>query len=60
MVQELGKKFLPERYLQEAFLQLHNIVQVDKSVADYTEEFVYLMLKCDVVEPEEETITRYL
>jgi Retrotransposon gag protein len=60
MVKELRKKFLPERYLQEAFLQLHGFVQGDKTVADYTEELDHLMLKFGVVEPEEQTIARYL
>jgi hypothetical protein len=29
-------------------------------MADYTEELDHLMLKCGVVEPEEQTIARYL
>jgi Retrotransposon gag protein len=60
MVKELRNKFLPEGYLQEAFLQLHGFVQGDKTVADYTEELDHLMLKCGVVESEEQTIARYL
>jgi phosphoribosylformylglycinamidine (FGAM) synthase PurS component len=49
-----------EGFLQEAFLQLHGFVQGDKTMADYTEELDHLMLKCGVVEPEEQTIARYL
>ena len=60
MKKELRKKFLPEGYLQEAFLYLHDFTQRDKTVADYTEEFDHLMLKCGIVEPEEQTIARYL
>jgi Retrotransposon gag protein len=60
MVKELRKKFLPEGYFQEVFLQLHGFVQDDKTMADYTEELDHLMLKCDVVEPEEQTIAWYL
>jgi hypothetical protein len=29
-------------------------------MADYTEELDDLMMKCDIVEPEEQTIARYL
>jgi hypothetical protein len=29
-------------------------------MADYTEELDHLMLKCGIVEPEEQTIARYL
>jgi hypothetical protein len=29
-------------------------------MADYTKEFDHLMLKCGVIEPEEQTIARYL
>ena len=60
MKKELRKKFLPEGYLQEAFLHLHDFAQRDQTVADYTEEFDHLMLKCGIVEPEEQTIARYL
>ncbi|GJX68055.1 putative CCCH-type zinc finger family protein [Tanacetum coccineum] len=60
MKRELRKKFLPDGYLQEAFLQLHDFAQRDLSVADYTEEFDHLMLKYDIAEPEEQTIARYL
>jgi Retrotransposon gag protein/Zinc knuckle len=60
MVKELRKKFLPEGYLQEAYLQLHGFVQGDKTMVDYTEELDHLMLKCGIVEPEEQTIARYL
>jgi hypothetical protein len=56
----LQRKFLPEGYLQEAFLQLYGFVQGDKTMADYTEELDHLMLMCGVVVPEEQTITRYL
>ncbi|GJY57309.1 putative nucleotidyltransferase, ribonuclease H [Tanacetum coccineum] len=44
----------------EAFLQLHNFAERDLSVADYTEEFDHLMLKCGIADAEEQTISRYL
>nr|GEY79856.1 reverse transcriptase domain-containing protein [Tanacetum cinerariifolium] len=57
---ELRKKFLPNGYLQEAFIQLHDFAQRDLSVAYYTEEVDNLMLKCGIAEPDEKTIARYL
>lgn len=51
---------LHEGYLQETFLYLYNFTQRDKTVADYSEEFVHLMLKCGIVESEEQTKARYL
>ena len=41
-------------------MKFHNFKQFDLSVDDYTREFEYLMLKCDVVEPKKQTIARYL
>ena len=41
-------------------MKFHNFKQFDLFVDDYTREFEYLMLKCDVVEPKEQTIARYL
>ncbi|GJZ52252.1 reverse transcriptase domain-containing protein [Tanacetum coccineum] len=35
-------------------------VREDKSAEEYTSEFDHLMIKCDIVEPEEQTIARYL
>jgi len=60
MKRELKRRFLPEDYKQESFLKLHNLKQREKSVEEYTMEFDYLMIKCDIVEPEEQTIARYL
>ncbi|KAK6925324.1 Retrotransposon gag domain [Dillenia turbinata] len=57
---ELKKRFLPENYRQDNFLKLHNLRQIDLSVEEYTIEFELLLLKCDVIEPEEHTIARYL
>ncbi|GJS03754.1 putative CCCH-type zinc finger family protein [Tanacetum coccineum] len=40
MKRELRKKFLPDGYLQEAFLQLHDFAQRDLSGQVYTEPFI--------------------
>nr|GEW74088.1 hypothetical protein [Tanacetum cinerariifolium] len=60
MKRELRKKFLPDGYLQDAFLQLYDFTQQKLSVAEYTEQFDHFMLRCGIVEPEEQTIARYL
>lgn len=60
MKKVLKKKFLPDNYRQDAFLKFHNNKQKDLSVDDYTAEFEYLMLRCDILKREEQTIARYL
>ena len=60
MKRELKRKYLPDNYRQDIFLKLHNFRQKELSVEDYTAEFDHLMLKCDMVEQEEQTIARYL
>ena len=60
MRRELTRKFLPENYYQDCFLQLHNLRQKTLSVEEYTREFEKLMMKCDIQEKEEQTIARYL
>jgi len=53
-------RFLPPSYLQDNYSQLHNLTQGDMSVNEYTREFKKLLIKCDIQEPEEQTIVRYL
>lgn len=60
MKRELKRKYLPENYRQDIFLKFHNFKQKELSVEDFTGEFENLMIKCDLVEPEEQTIARYL
>lgn len=60
MKKELKKKFLPEHYMQDAFLKFHRLKQENRSVEEYSEEFDHLMMRCGIYEPEEQTIARYL
>ncbi|PWA99283.1 hypothetical protein CTI12_AA010070 [Artemisia annua] len=60
MKRELKRRFMPDDYRQDCFLKLHNLKQKELSAEDYTAESDHLMIKCDVVEPEEQTIARYL
>jgi len=46
--------------VQDNYSQLHNLTQGNISVDEYTREFEKLQIKCDIQEPEEQTIVRYL
>ncbi|CAL9078812.1 unnamed protein product [Musa textilis] len=59
MKRELKRKYLPDNYRQEIFLKINDFKQKDLSV-EYTAKFDNLMLKGELVKPEEQTITRYL
>jgi len=39
MKKKLKAKFMPDHYLQDNFLKLHNLKQGNKSVEEYTREF---------------------
>ena len=41
-------------------LKLHNLFQGSMSVDECTWEFEKLLIKCDIQEPEDQTIVRYL
>ena len=60
MKKELRRKFLPDNYKQDVFLKFHNFKQGSLPVEDYMTEFENLMMRCEVVEPEEQTIARFL
>ena len=60
MKRELKRRFQPESYQHDSCLQLHNLKQNDPFIEEYITELGYLMINCDVVEPEEQTITCYL
>ena len=60
MKTKLKARFLPPTYVQDCYSQFHNLTQGNMSVEEYTREFEKLMIKCDIQEPEEQTIVRYL
>jgi len=60
MKTKLKAWFLPPTYVQDYYTQLHNLTQGNMSVEEYTREFEKLLIKCDIQEPEEQTIIRYL
>ncbi|GKB43963.1 reverse transcriptase domain-containing protein, partial [Tanacetum coccineum] len=53
-------KFLPENHRQEAFLDYHNLSQRNMTVEEVIIEFDKLHMRCDVVEEEEQVLTRFL
>ena len=60
MKSKLKARFLPSTYVQDCYSQLHHLNQGNMSVEEYTREFEKLVIKCDLHEPEEQTIVRYL
>ena len=57
---EIQKRFIQDTYQQEVYLKYFNFKKGNLFVADYTHEFEFLMLKCDIKEPEPQTIARYI
>ncbi|GJY98032.1 RNA-directed DNA polymerase [Tanacetum coccineum] len=53
-------KFLSENHRQEAFLDYHNLSQQNMIVEEVINEFDKLRMRCDVVEEEEQVVTRFL
>ena len=60
MKTKLKARLLPSAYVRDSYAQLHNLTQDHMSVDEYTREFEKLLIKCDIQEPEEQTIVRYL
>lgn len=59
-IKELQWKYMPSHYRQDVFMKLHHLQQQDRIVEAYIAEFDQLMLKNDLQEPKEHTITHYL
>ena len=60
MKSKLKARFLPPTYVQDCYSQLHHLNQGNLSVEEYIREFEKLVINCDLQEPEEQTIVRYL
>jgi len=52
--------FLPPTYVQDYYSQLHQLNQGNLTIEEYTRKFEKLVIKCDLHEPKEQTIVRYL
>ncbi|KAD4889457.1 hypothetical protein E3N88_21530 [Mikania micrantha] len=60
MKSKMKQKFLPTYYIQNSFSQLHSLKQGTGTVEEYSREFEYLLMKCDVPEDDPQTLVRYL
>ena len=60
MKREMKKHCLPENYRKDLLLKMHSLQQGGQNVEEYTREFEQLMMKCDIVETQEQTIARYM
>ena len=60
MKKELKHKYLPIDYKQEIYHKLHNLKQKELSVDEYTAAFDHLLMQGELVEPEEQSIERYI
>jgi len=60
MKSKLQARFLPSTYVQDNYMLFHHLTQGKMNVEEYTHEFEKLMIKCDIHEPEEQTMVRYL
>nr|GEU83270.1 transposon Ty3-I Gag-Pol polyprotein [Tanacetum cinerariifolium] len=57
---KMKQKFLPTYYVQNSFSQLHSLRQGTGTAEEYSREFEYLLMKCDVPEEDPQTLVRYL
>nr|GEW76399.1 reverse transcriptase [Tanacetum cinerariifolium] len=60
MKEKMKQKFLPSYYIQASFSQLHSLRQRAGTAEDYSREFEYLLMKCDMPEDDPHTLVRYL
>ncbi|GJV17993.1 gag-pol polyprotein [Tanacetum coccineum] len=56
----MKQKFLPSYYIQTSFSQLHHLKQNQRPAEEYSREFEYLLMKCDLPEDDPQTLVRYL
>ncbi|GJZ01305.1 gag-pol polyprotein [Tanacetum coccineum] len=56
----MKQKFLPSYYIQASFSQLHHLKQNQRPAEEYSREFEYLLMKCDLPEDDPQTLVRYL
>nr|GEW99599.1 RNA-directed DNA polymerase [Tanacetum cinerariifolium] len=56
----MKQKFLPSYYIQASFSQLHHLKQNQRPAEEYSREFEYLLMKCDLSEDDPQTLVRYL
>ncbi|XP_022018930.1 uncharacterized protein LOC110918962 [Helianthus annuus] len=60
MKEKMKQKFLPSHYIQTGLLQLQSLKQGSGTVEDYSREFEYSLMKCDIPKDDPQTLVRYL
>ena len=56
----MQRRFVPDYYKQELYIKLQGLRQGGMCVEDYVKEFEMLKIRCELQEPEEQTIARFL
>nr|GEU79405.1 transposon Ty3-G Gag-Pol polyprotein [Tanacetum cinerariifolium] len=56
MKEKIKQKFLPSYYIQASFSQLHSLKQGSGPIEDYSRDFEYLLMKCDIPEDDPQTL----
>ena len=56
----MRKSFVPSHYYRELHLKLRNLTQGNRSVEGYYKEIETLMLRADISEDREATMSRFL
>nr|GEY33290.1 hypothetical protein [Tanacetum cinerariifolium] len=60
MKAKMKQKFLPTYYVYNSFSQLHSLRQGTGTLEEYSCEFEYLLMKCNVPEDDPQTLVHYL
>jgi len=60
MKAKLKLGLLPPNYIWDSYSQLQNLIQGRLNFEEYPREFEKLLIKCDIQEPEEQTIIGHL
>ncbi|KAJ9547219.1 hypothetical protein OSB04_019762 [Centaurea solstitialis] len=59
MKAKMKQKFQPTYHVPQSFSQLQSLKQGTGTVEEYSREFEYLLMKCDVPEDDPQTLVRY-
>jgi predicted ATPase len=60
MKRVMKKRFVPDYYKQELYSRLQTLRQGSLSVEEYVKEFELLLIRYELMEPQEQTIARFL
>ena len=60
MKQIMHQWFVPDYYRQELYLRLQSLRQGGMSVEDYVQKFEMLTIRCNLEEPQDRAIARFI